>query len=131
VIFLTGRPQFEDLFCDTDNDAAATLDRRWRSLNGSPLISGTSTTSLSDSSKSRQHSRGFGQSPDSDGETVNQPTELILQLEKYGSGWGEEIFPRASLVQRPIEKKQRLRNRSIRPDPWEVRLAAPQYLLHL
>jgi hypothetical protein len=50
------------------------------------------------------------------------PTELIIQLEKFGSGWGEEILPRASIVRRPIEKKQRDRNRSTRPDPWTVRL---------
>ncbi len=105
VLFLTGSKQYDNLFCETEEDAAAQLDRRWRSLNGS-----ASTSSSRDREASNQ-----------DPVISDQPTELILQLVKYGSGWGEEIFPRASLVQRPIEKKQRIRNRSSLPDPWTVR----------
>ena len=54
---------------------------------------------------------------DSSNET---PTELIITFEKYGSGWGEELLPRASIVQRPIAKKERFRNRSGYADPWAV-----------
>ena len=48
-------------------------------------------------------------------------TELVLTLERRGSGWGEEIFPRIALEQRPIlAKAPRVRNRSSMPDPWAV-----------
>ena len=49
-------------------------------------------------------------------------TELIFRLERRGDGWGEEIFPHLVLEQRPLEPpRRRLRKRSSRPDPWEVR----------
>lgn len=108
VQFLTGSQRYVNLFTETEEDAAAQLDRRWRSLNGSASTSSSSKSSAGCRDSSKNDSSG------------QQPTELILQLVKYGSGWGEEIFPRASLVQRPIEKKQRIRNRSSLPDPWAV-----------
>ena len=48
-------------------------------------------------------------------------TELIFKLEKYGSGWGEELLPRLTVEQRPINKRIRIRNRSSFPDAWQVR----------
>ncbi|BDA51016.1 hypothetical protein COCOBI_17-2350 [Coccomyxa sp. Obi] len=104
VLFLTGKHRYDNLFRESEDDVAAQLDRRWRSLNVT-------------ASTSRNASRQSGQGPVSDGDN-DQPTELILQLDKYGSGWGEELFPRASFVQRPIEKKTRIRPRSSLPDPW-------------
>ncbi len=64
-----------------------------------------------------------GSPPDPD-----QPaTELIFRLERRGDGWGEEIFPHLVLEQRPLEPpRRRLRKRSSRPDPWEVR-RGPQH----
>ncbi len=54
-------------------------------------------------------------------------TELIFRLERRGDGWGEEIFPHLVLEQRPLEPpRRRLRKRSSRPDPWEVR-RGPQH----
>ena len=47
-------------------------------------------------------------------------TELIFKLEKYGSGWGEELLPRLVVEQRPLQKRERFRNRSSFPDAWEV-----------
>ncbi|CAL8466147.1 g5683 [Coccomyxa elongata] len=108
VLFLTGTHRYDKLFCESEDDVAAQLDRRWRSLNFT-------------ASTSRNASRQIGQGPVSDGD-VDQPTELILQLDKFGSGWGEELFPRASFVQRPIEKKTRIRPRSSLPDPWTASL---------
>lgn len=102
VLFLIGEQRYDNLFRESEEDVAAQLDRRWRSLNI------TASTS-----------RQSGEGPISDGGD-GQPTELILQLDKYGSGWGEELFPRASFVQRPIEKKTRIRPRSSLPDPWTV-----------
>lgn len=106
VLFLTGKHRYDNLFRESEDDVAAQLDRRWRSL------SVTASTS-------RNAGRQSGQGLVSDG-GVDQPTELILQLDKFGSGWGEELFPRASFVQRPIEKKTRIRPRSSLPDPWTV-----------
>ena len=51
-------------------------------------------------------------------------TELIFTLKKYGSGWGEELLPRLVVEQRPIQKRERLRNRSSFPDAWQVRHSA-------
>ncbi len=50
-----------------------------------------------------------------------EATELIFKLEKYGSGWSEELFPRLTVEQRPIKKRIRIRNRSSFPDAWQVR----------
>lgn len=50
-----------------------------------------------------------------------EATELIFKLEKYGSGWGEELLPRLTVEQRPIKKRIRIRNRSSFPDAWQVR----------
>ena len=57
------------------------------------------------------------------GDTAERPaTELIFRLERRGDGWGEEIFPHLVLEQRPLEPpRRRVRKRSSRPDPWEVR----------
>ena len=61
-----------------------------------------------------------GPGPPSDAE--RPATELIFRLERRGEGWGEEIFPHLVLEQRPLEPpRRRLRKRSSRPDPWEVR----------
>ena len=49
-----------------------------------------------------------------------EATELIFKLEKYGSGWSEELFPRLTVEQRPIQKRIRVRNRSSFPDAWQV-----------
>ncbi len=49
-----------------------------------------------------------------------EATELIFTLEKRGSGWGEELFPRLTVEQRPIKKRIRIRNRSQFPDAWQV-----------
>ena len=51
----------------------------------------------------------------------DEATELIFKLEKYGSGWGEELLPRLTVEQRPIKKRIRIRNRSSFPDAWQVR----------
>ena len=51
-------------------------------------------------------------------------TELIFTLRKYGSGWGEELLPRLVVEQRPLRKRERIRNRSSFPDAWEVSNAA-------
>ena len=57
------------------------------------------------------------------GKGADQPaTELIFRLERRGDGWGEEIFPHLVLEQRPLEPpRRRVRKRSSRPEPWEVR----------
>jgi hypothetical protein len=34
-------------------------------------------------------------------------TELVLTLEKRGDGWGEELFPRASLRRLPVGRHAR------------------------
>ena len=55
---------------------------------------------------------------------TEEATELIFKLEKVGSGWGEELFPRLTVEQRPIKKRIRIRNRSSFPDEWQVCLAS-------
>ena len=57
-------------------------------------------------------------------------TELIFTLRKYGSGWGEELLPRLVVEQRPLRKRERIRNRSSFPDAWEVSDAALASLMH-
>lgn len=53
---------------------------------------------------------------------VEEPTEMIFELSRRGSGWGEEIFPMVSLERRPLARtKPGSRNRSKTPTPWEVR----------
>ena len=50
------------------------------------------------------------------------PTELIVRLVRHGDGWGEEIFPHIEVENRPLMAKKPIkRNRSSRPDPWQVR----------
>ena len=58
-------------------------------------------------------------------EGSDNATELIFTLRKYGSGWGEELLPRLVVEQRPLRKRERVRNRSSFPDAWEVSDAAP------
>jgi hypothetical protein len=101
ISFLKPQQDFACLFADAEPDKAALVDRRQRGLQAD-----ASTSSRSSSSSSASDEVA--------------PTELIITFEKYGSGWGEELLPRASIVQRPIEKKQRFRNRSGFPDPWAV-----------
>lgn len=61
---------------------------------------------------------------------TEEATELIFKLEKIGSGWGEELFPRLTVEQRPIKKRIRIRNRSSFPNEWQVCLASLPGALH-
>ena len=63
-------------------------------------------------------------------EGSSDATELIFTLRKYGSGWGEELLPRLVVEQRPLQKRERIRNRSSFPDAWEVSDAALASLMH-
>lgn len=90
---------------------------------------GTARRAATAAAAARRHQRAQQQpeqqerSADEDETAVG--TELVLTLERRGSGWGEEIFPRIALEQRPIlAKAPRVRNRSSMPDPWTVRPAA-------
>lgn len=55
---------------------------------------------------------------------VAQDTELILKLDRRGSGWGEEIFPHVTWERREVNPPKRRRRRDNNPDPWEVILTA-------
>lgn len=55
-------------------------------------------------------------------EGTDPPTELIVNLDRRGEGWGEEIVPYVTVEWRPIVKNKRIRFRSQGPNPWEVQL---------
>jgi hypothetical protein len=116
VQFLRPAADHGSLFLAPEDDEAATsAERRRRSLDGSASTSGGNSASP----QQRREERGAGAGDYAESELG---TELVLTLERQGSGWGEEIFPRLSLEQRPIAgRAQRVRNRSAGPDPWTVR----------
>ncbi|CAK0786054.1 hypothetical protein CVIRNUC_009267 [Coccomyxa viridis] len=93
-------------FKEQDDDPAL-ADRRSRSLSANASSSGRPATA------SKGQATGAEKGSD-------DATELIFTLRKYGSGWGEELLPRLVVEQRPLRKRERIRNRSSFPDAWEA-----------